>query len=95
LMCLCFQGWACYPGKWLTRVLAAEMVLIYLVAEVHGTLGVMVPAFTGHGWGAVARERLSQLHVAWLGPEVTWPALGVVLAIAGVAMAVCVSRGRS
>jgi len=92
LTCLCFQGWACYPGKWLTRILAAEMVAIFLVAEVHGTLGVMVPAFTGHGWGAVARERLAQLHVTWLGPGVTVPALGVALVIIGMAMAVCVSR---
>lgn len=91
LMCLCFQGWACYPGKWVTRILAAEMVLIYLVAEVHGTLGVMAPAYTGHGWGAVARERLAQLHVAWLGPGVTLPALAVMLAIVGVAMGVCAS----
>jgi len=92
LLCLCFQGWACYPGKWITRLLAAEMALIFLAAEVYGTLGVMVPEFTGHGWGAVARERLSQLHVSWLGPGVTWPALGVMLAMVGVAMAVCVSR---
>ncbi len=92
LVCLCFQGWACYPGKWLTRVLAAEMALIYLVAEVHGTLWVMVPAFTGHGWGVVARERLAQLHVSWLGPGVTLPALGVMLVIVGVATTVCVSR---
>ncbi len=78
LLCLFYQGLAGFPNKWLTRIGALMIAFSYLGAEIHGTLFVMVKAFTGHNWGEdIARERLAALHLPGLGPEATLPALAM------------------
>jgi hypothetical protein len=94
LLCLYNQGLAFYPSRWPARVFAGWLVLVFLAAEVYGTLAVMVPAYTGHAWSPVARQRLAQLHPFGVGPEWTFPALAVAIVLVGLALAVWAERLR-
>jgi hypothetical protein len=95
LLCLYYQGLTFYPRRWPARVLAALMILLYLAAEIYGTLAMMVPAYTGSGWGPMARERLAAMHLSGLGPAVTVPALCVAIGLTTIALAVWIQRERS
>ena len=95
LLCLYYQGLSYYPRPWLARTLALLMVLTYLAAEIYGSLAMMIPAYTGHGWGVVARERMAAMHLLGLGPAVTMPSLAIVVVLTAVAVAVWVRREHS
>jgi hypothetical protein len=90
LLCLYCQGIAFYPARWIPRALALLLVGTYLAAEIHGTLDVMIRAYTGHGWGPIAGERLAMMHPWGLGPAATIPALGLAIILTMVATAVWV-----
>jgi len=97
LLCLFYQGIAGYPWRWITHLLAAEMLVVYIATEMYGTMVSMVHAYTGHGWDRVAWDRLSQLHLPGLGPVMTFPALGLGLVLILLALGVWVDairRGR-
>lgn len=88
LICLFYQGLNCLPGRWTVHTLAAAMMAVYLGAEIHGTMSVMVRAYTGESWGPVARQRLALLHPAGFGPAWTIPALIAALLLIALAVAV-------
>ncbi|MFQ5502691.1 MAG: hypothetical protein ACE5EQ_10390 [Phycisphaerae bacterium] len=94
LLCLFCQGLACFPWKWIVRWVSLSMVGVFLTAEVYGGLVQMVHAYTGQGWGRVAWERLSLLHISGLGPGLTFPALGVAIVLMGLVVAVWVRAVR-
>lgn len=79
LLCVFYQGLAGFPRLWLTVFFAVQMLVVYLAAEVYGVLFQMVPAYTGCGWGELAWQRLSQMHLTIVGPWTTFPALAAVL----------------
>jgi hypothetical protein len=86
LYLLWLAGVAALPGRHTLLLLGLAMASLMLLTEVRGMLVTMVRAFTGQGWGPVARDRLASMHTAWLGPELTLPLLGVVLVLLGVAV---------
>lgn len=95
LICLYYQGIACLPGRWPAWVISAATAVIFVGAEIYGTLVVMVPSFTGTTWGPTARERLARLHVPGLGPEWTAAALGAAVLLSAIAMAIWVRALRA
>jgi hypothetical protein len=88
LLCLYCQFLAFYPGRWIARLLLGEMLLLFAVADLYGVFGLMVPAYAGASWGALARSRLGALHLPGLGPELTVPSAVLVCILAALAVAV-------
>lgn len=94
LLCLYYQGLALYPGKWIARLLATELLLLSLFAEIYGVLGVMVPAYAGVGWGALARAHLAAIHLPGCGPGLTIPAAIMTCLLTAFAVAVWIDRDQ-
>ncbi len=94
LLCLYYQGLAFYPGRWIARLLAMEVILLFVVAEIYGVLGVMTPAYTGVGWGALARERLAAIHLTGCGPGLTIPVAILICMLTALAVAVWIDRDQ-
>ncbi|MFQ5423441.1 MAG: hypothetical protein ACE5F9_05610 [Phycisphaerae bacterium] len=94
LICLFVQSAAYLPSKWPRRILPAGLAIVYVATEIYGTLGVMVPEYTRHTWGAIARQRLGQLHLSGLGPELTLPALCLEMALLATAVCVWIANAR-
>lgn len=94
LLCLFYQGIAGFPRPWITHIVGAQMLTLFLVTEIYGTLVLMVHEYTGHGWDAVGWDRLAALHLPGLGPAATFPALALVAILVFLAVAVWVSAVR-
>ena len=94
LLCLFYQGLACFPWRWIARWVSLSMVGVFLAAEVYGGLVQMVHAYTGQGWGRVAWERLSLLHVPGMGPGLTFLSLGLMFSLISLAVVVGVRADR-
>jgi 4-amino-4-deoxy-L-arabinose transferase-like glycosyltransferase len=94
LICLYYQGAAFFGSRWAPRLLASIMLGAYLLTEALGTLTRMVPAYTGHSWGPIARERLAQMHLPGMGPVLTLPALCTVFLLAAIAATTAIAAGR-
>ena len=97
LLCLFYQGAACWPGRRTAGVIAAGLAIIFISAEVWTILGVMVPEYAGGGafWEAATRQRLARLHPPGYGPVLTIPALIAVLGVAAIAFAVWARAGSA
>jgi hypothetical protein len=95
LIVLFCQGAALLPGRLLGWIVVFDMAWVYVAAEIHGTLGVMVPAYTGYAWGDAARSRLDALHPAFLGTQWTIPALCLTAILLFLAVLTCLIRHRS
>ena len=94
LLCLFYQGIAGFPRRWITHFFAVQMLAVFLATEAYGTLVRMVRAYTGHGWDAVAWDRLAALHLPGTGPAATFPALVLVTVFVVLAAAVWVNAVR-
>lgn len=95
LLCLFYQGAACWPGRHTAAVITAAVAIIFISAEVWTILGVMVPEYAGGGafWEAATRAHLARLHPPGCGPVLTIPALLGVLGVAAIAFAVWARAG--
>ncbi|HPF40153.1 MAG TPA: glycosyltransferase family 39 protein [Phycisphaerae bacterium] len=87
LLCLVYQGIDFFGARWLNVIATSLLAGVFVMAEVHGALCVMVPEYTAHAWGDVARERLRTLHWPLLGPTLTIPALIAIACLLALAVA--------
>lgn len=93
LMLVC-QGFAGYPWRWLTNVMVLNLLLVFLLVEIYGTLFEMVRTYAGSDWRHDAWDRLARMHLPGMGPEMTFPALAVVLVLYASALGVWAARLR-
>lgn len=94
LICLFYQGVAYLPGRWTAPLLGTGMLVAYLAAELYGILFLMVRAYTGQDWSRSAWNRLAELHLRGMGPEATFPAVGLMLLVVAVALGVWIRAVR-
>lgn len=94
LLCLVHQGLDFFGVRRLVAIAATTLAIVFLVADIHGVLGVMVPAYTLNSWGEVAYHRLQQMHATLCGPSLTIPSVICYLGLMGIAGAVVIREYR-
>lgn len=92
LLVLLVQGLAAFPAPRLGQFFIGLMAVAFLGTEIYGTRVAMVEEYALVPWGDLARERLSQLHPSWWGPNQTTLLMIGVVVIAMTCFAIAVMQ---